>query len=74
LENSYSVINSSNSVNSIRKNEKSLSNSNDNSSDNDIDQDEFMFKNEINFERLAKIEKNNLSIICDNFDEMIGLD
>ena len=72
--NSFTNNNSSLSFNSLRKSEKNISTSNDCLSDIEIDEEEGFVVNKLNLERFKKVEKNNLSILFDNFDAMLGLD
>ena len=73
FSNSHSSSNVS--LNSFTKDKKNiLININGCLSDIEIDENEGIVVNKLNLERLSKIENNNLSIVFDNFDSMIGLD
>lgn len=75
IENTNSFSSSNVSFNSLKKDQKSnLSNTNDCLSDIEIDEDEGFVVTKLNLDRLSKIEKNNLSIVFDNFDSILGLD
>lgn len=56
----------------MKRNEKNISYSNDCLSDVDIDDEEGFKINNINIERISKVEnRENLSIIFDKFDDLL---
>jgi len=75
FDDSHSFSNSSISFNSLKRSDKNITNSNEFLSDieNEEEEDCFMEK-KLNLERLKKTEKNNLSIIFDNLDSILGYD